>query len=183
MSKKSRANAAKASETPEVIIENSPLTMPEDAGKPEAAIDEAPVELPAEDQPLEVINEEIAAPAPTGLLKVIVTTSSKSHGTPGSKSTVTNPIPKEVLDAVKAANLNTCNSVKTLFANGFTRAQIVAAGYNASTVYRQVKEYEDGKGVTNNAAEAFEKAAIAVDEKTENIDENAGKLETAETEV
>lgn len=199
MSKKSRANAAKASETPEVIIEQMPMDLASNgyiSDVPEGPqpsdnddlqnypADEAGPELPAEDVKLEAIEKEIApihaAAGATGLLKVIVNTARASHGTPGSKSTVTNPIPAEVLAAVKAAGLNTCNSVKTLFANGFTRAQIVAAGYNASTVYRQVKEYQDGKGTTLNADAAFEAAAIKIDEAAEKIDENAAQTESVE---
>ena len=50
-------------------------------------------------------------------------------------------IPEDVLAELAEMNLNTVNSIKTLYAAGFTRQQIIKAGYNSSTVHRQVLEY------------------------------------------
>lgn len=89
-----------------------------------------------------VATPEIQAEAPKAL--VVVNTERKPlvviTGT-GAKATAEEAIPESVMMDLAALHLNTVNSVKTLFATGFTRKQIVAAGFNSSTVYRQVGEY------------------------------------------
>lgn len=93
-------------------------------------------------------------------------------------------IPSSVLEELETLNLNTVNKIKTLYAAGFTRTQIIAAGYNSSTVYRQVGEYikklaeikSERVEVKNNA----EEIAAATDIKmpvNADADEDAADLE------
>jgi len=67
------------------------------------------------------------------------------------------PIPSEVLDELNAIEpkLNTVNKVKTLYASGYSRPQIVAAGFNSSTVYRQVGEYIKAQSAAQSAKDAI----------------------------
>ncbi len=87
------------------------------------------------------------------LLNTIVTSSAKSRSTAPVVA-----IDPSVLAELAAHKLNTCNSIKTLFANNYSQKQIVDAGYNASTVYRQCKEYADA--VAGTIADAKTSEAI-----------------------
>jgi phage terminase Nu1 subunit (DNA packaging protein) len=71
-------------------------------------------------------------------LNIMLTVVNSSNRT--AKSQVVS-IPTEVLKELAELKLNTVNSIKTLYASGYTRLQIVDAGFNSSTVYRQVGEY------------------------------------------
>lgn len=51
------------------------------------------------------------------------------------------PVAPELLEQVQSLKLNTVNTIKTLYANGASRQQIIASGFNSSTVHRQVLEY------------------------------------------
>lgn len=78
-------------------------------------------------------------------VKLIIVRPDTTGGTKATKAgkpkVEVDPIPNNVLVTLATHNLNTVNSIKTLFASGYTRAQIIATGYNSSTVYRQVGEY------------------------------------------
>lgn len=82
------------------------------------------------------------------------------------------PIPAEILEECKAAKLNIVNTIKSLYATGYSYKQIIAAGYQPSTVYRQIGEYkksliavatektEAGAGIADNIPEANLEAAL-----------------------
>ncbi len=95
-----------------------------------------------------VSNTEIAvAPAQAEAPKelVLVQTEKKPlvivTGNKAGSASTEEAIPDSMLQDLAAAKLNTVNSIKSLYATGYSRKQIVAAGYNSSTVYRQVGEY------------------------------------------
>jgi hypothetical protein len=75
----------------------------------------------------------VSTPKPT--LQIVKETGAKASTTPEEA------IPESIMEELKVANLNTVNKVKSLYATGYSRKQIVAAGFNSSTVYRQVGEY------------------------------------------
>lgn len=102
---------------------------------------ETPVTNPAPTSSLTVVNES----KPKGLTVV------KSNRT---TTAIAEPaIAEEVLAELKGLNLNTVNSVKTLYASGYSRKQIVAAGFNSSTVYRQVGEWIKAQEALKTATE------------------------------
>lgn len=79
----------------------------------------------------------------TNTLTVVVRTTAKGRSTADVVA-----INAEVLAELATLKLNTCNAIKTLYANSYTQQQIIKAGYNASTVYRQCKEYADATAAT-----------------------------------
>jgi predicted sulfurtransferase len=116
------------------------------------------------------VAEAPVAEAPKASSLTIVTTERKPltviAGTKNQTETQADPIPAEVLAELAELKLNTVNSVKTLHASGYSRKQIVAAGYNSSTVYRQVGEYIKAKAIAEKLSEETAAAAPVTEEVT-----------------
>lgn len=57
---------------------------------------------------------------------------------------------KQIVDTIaelKAEKLSMCKQIKALWVEGFTRKEIIEAGYHKVTVYRQVAEIEELVGM------------------------------------
>lgn len=126
-SKKSAAKAAKTIETPVVNIETAVTDVPQ--GTQETPVVEAPSALAVAASSVKALLTKPDATGGVGTLKAVTTKKNEAA------------IPANVLEELEGMGLNTVNRIKTLYAAGFTRTQIIACGYNSSTVYRQVGEY------------------------------------------
>ena len=136
-----------------------------------------PVEVEVSPEQLsELIKAEQADDANADTVKLLVVGPDRTGGIPKVKKVKIDievePIPAKVLEALKGHNLNIVNSIKTLFASGYTKPQIIAAGYNTSTVYRQVGEYiksleelaTEKEVVVEKSAEIMEEVASETEE-------------------
>lgn len=137
--KKSAAKAAKTIETP-VVNNDVRSEMIAEVFAP--AVTDVP-------QGTEVVTEVFEAPSALAVaassVKALLTKPDATGGVGTLKAVTTKKdeaaIPANVLEELEGMGLNIVNRIKTLYAAGFTRTQIIACGYNSSTVYRQVGEY------------------------------------------